>query len=39
MSGLRRVMPVTAFLTALAALSMAGAPMIGFVSKESLFRD
>lgn len=39
LSGLRRVMPVTAFLTALAALSMAGVPpMIGFVSKESLFQ-
>jgi multicomponent Na+:H+ antiporter subunit A len=38
-SGLRRVMPVTATLTGLAGLSLAGvAPMIGFVSKESLFQ-
>jgi len=38
-SGLRRVMPVTATLTGLASLSLAGvAPMIGFVSKESLFQ-
>jgi multicomponent Na+:H+ antiporter subunit A len=37
-SGLRRVMPVTATLTGLAGLSLAGvAPLIGFVSKESLF--
>lgn len=39
LSGLRRVMPVTATLTGLAGLSLAGvAPMIGFVSKESLFQ-
>jgi multicomponent Na+:H+ antiporter subunit A len=38
LSGLRRVMPVTATLTGLAGLSMAGVPpLIGFVSKESLF--
>ncbi|TKJ18125.1 hydrogen gas-evolving membrane-bound hydrogenase subunit E [Blastococcus sp. CCUG 61487] len=39
LSGLRRVMPVTAAVTALAALSMAGVPpMLGFVSKEYLFQ-
>ncbi|MFE7765338.1 hydrogen gas-evolving membrane-bound hydrogenase subunit E [Streptomyces sp. NPDC057438] len=39
LSGLRRVMPVTATLTGLASLSLAGvAPLIGFVSKESLFQ-
>ncbi len=39
LSGLRRVMPVTATVTALAALSMAGVPpMLGFVSKEYLFQ-
>jgi len=39
LSGLMRVMPVTAVLTGLAALSLAGViPMIGFVSKESLFQ-
>lgn len=38
LGGLRRVMPVTATLTGLAALSMAGVPpLIGFVSKETLF--
>src|SRR5690606_37400495 len=38
LSGLRRVMPVTATLTGLAALSLAGVPpMLGFVSKESIF--
>ena len=39
LSGLRRVMPVTATVTGLAALSMAGVPpMLGFVSKEYLFQ-
>lgn len=39
LSGLRRVMPVTATLTGVAGLSLAGvAPLIGFVSKESLFQ-
>ncbi|WP_198653488.1 hydrogen gas-evolving membrane-bound hydrogenase subunit E [Actinocorallia populi] len=39
LSGLMRVMPVTAALTGLAGLSLAGViPMIGFVSKESLFQ-
>jgi multicomponent Na+:H+ antiporter subunit A len=39
LSGLRRVMPVTATVTALAALSMAGVPpLLGFVSKEYLFQ-
>jgi multicomponent Na+:H+ antiporter subunit A len=39
LSGLMRVMPVTATLTGLAGLSLAGVPpMIGFVSKESLFQ-
>ncbi|MBB1259030.1 DUF4040 domain-containing protein [Streptomyces sp. OF8] len=39
LGGLRRVMPVTATLTGLAGLSMAGVlPMVGFVSKESLFQ-
>lgn len=38
LGGLRRVMPVTAALTGLAGLSMAGVPiMIGFVSKETIF--
>lgn len=37
--GLRRAMPVTAVLTLLAALSMAGIPpLAGFVSKEGLFQ-
>src|SRR5690606_12904593 len=36
---LRRVMPVTATLTALAAMSLAGLPpTIGFVSKETIFQ-
>ncbi|MGY1752040.1 hydrogen gas-evolving membrane-bound hydrogenase subunit E [Blastococcus sp. SYSU D01042] len=39
LSGLRRVMPVTAAVTGLAALSMAGVPpLLGFVSKEYLFQ-
>ncbi|MGE5136493.1 MAG: hydrogen gas-evolving membrane-bound hydrogenase subunit E [Gemmatimonadota bacterium] len=39
LSGLMRVMPVTATLTGLAGLSLAGVPpLIGFVSKESLFQ-
>ncbi|QSB13107.1 DUF4040 domain-containing protein [Natronosporangium hydrolyticum] len=38
LGGLRRVMPVTAALTGIAGLSMAGVPpMIGFVSKETIF--
>ncbi|WP_150239472.1 DUF4040 family protein [Nocardiopsis quinghaiensis] len=38
LSGLRRAMPVTTALSALAALSMAGVPpLLGFVSKEKLF--
>ncbi|MFJ6281311.1 hydrogen gas-evolving membrane-bound hydrogenase subunit E [Arthrobacter subterraneus] len=38
LSGLYRVMPVTATLTALAALSMAGVPpFLGFVSKEEAY--
>ncbi len=38
LSGLRRVMPVTAVLTGLAALSMAGVPpLVGFVAKEESF--
>ncbi|MEQ3554775.1 hydrogen gas-evolving membrane-bound hydrogenase subunit E [Pseudonocardia nematodicida] len=38
LGGLRQVMPVTATLTGIAALSMAGIPpLIGFVSKETLF--
>ncbi|MER7456559.1 hydrogen gas-evolving membrane-bound hydrogenase subunit E [Micromonospora sp. NPDC126480] len=38
LSGLRRVMPVTVALTALAAMSMAGLPpTIGFVGKEAIF--
>ncbi len=38
LSGLRRVMPITAALTALAALSMAGVPpLVGFVAKEEAF--
>lgn len=39
LGGLRRVMPVTALLTGLAGLSMAGVPpLLGFVSKESIFK-
>lgn len=39
LSGLMRVMPITATLTALAGLSMAGViPLLGFVSKEFLFQ-
>lgn len=39
LGGLRRVMPITAALTGLAGLSMAGVPpLIGFVSKESIFQ-
>ncbi|MBB0243265.1 DUF4040 domain-containing protein [Streptomyces alkaliphilus] len=39
LSGLRRVMPVTAAMTGLAGLSMAGVPpLLGFVSKEYLFQ-
>jgi multicomponent Na+:H+ antiporter subunit A len=38
LSGLRRVMPITAALTGVAALSMAGLPpLVGFVSKEEAF--
>jgi multicomponent Na+:H+ antiporter subunit A len=38
LGGLRRTMPVTAAVSALAALSMAGVPpLLGFVSKENLF--
>lgn len=38
LSGLWRVMPVTAALTALAAMSMAGLPpLVGFVAKEEAF--
>ncbi len=38
LSGLWRVMPVTAGLTALAAMSMAGLPpLVGFVAKEEAF--
>ena len=38
LSGLWRAMPITATLTALAALSMAGLPpLVGFVSKEEAF--
>ncbi|SFC03302.1 hydrogen gas-evolving membrane-bound hydrogenase subunit E [Streptomyces aidingensis] len=38
--GLRQVMPVSAAMTGLAALSLAGVPpLIGFVSKESLFQS
>jgi multicomponent Na+:H+ antiporter subunit A len=38
LGGLRRVMPVTATLTGLAGLSMAGVPpLLGFVSKETIF--
>ncbi|MDK1476589.1 proton-conducting transporter membrane subunit [Streptomyces sp. 549] len=37
--GLRRVMPVTAVVTGLAGLSLAGVPvLLGFVSKEYLFK-
>ncbi|WP_130796866.1 hydrogen gas-evolving membrane-bound hydrogenase subunit E [Streptomyces otsuchiensis] len=39
LSGLRRVMPVTAAVTGLAGLSLAGVPpLIGFVSKEHLYK-
>ncbi len=39
LSGLYRVMPVTAVLTGLAALSMAGVPpFLGFVSKEEAYK-
>ena len=39
LTGLYRVMPVTATLTALAALSMAGLPpFLGFVSKEKAYK-
>lgn len=39
LSGLWRVMPVTASLTGLAALSLAGVPpLLGFVSKETIFQ-
>lgn len=39
LGGLRQVMPVTATLTGLAGLSMAGVPpLIGFVSKETIFQ-
>ncbi len=38
LSGLRYTMPITAALTALAALSMAGVPpLVGFVAKEESF--
>ena len=38
LSGLRKLMPVTAVLTGLAALSMAGLPpFLGFISKEEAF--
>ncbi|WP_285730244.1 DUF4040 family protein [Nocardiopsis sp. ATB16-24] len=38
LGGLRRVMPITATVSALAALSMAGVPpLLGFVSKENVF--
>ncbi|MDT0328607.1 DUF4040 family protein [Nocardiopsis lambiniae] len=38
LGGLARTMPVTAAVTALAALSMAGVPpLLGFVSKENVF--
>ncbi|MDV6011347.1 DUF4040 family protein [Haloechinothrix sp. LS1_15] len=38
LTGLRRVMPITAALAALSALSMAGVPpLLGFISKEKLF--
>ncbi|QOC91065.1 hydrogen gas-evolving membrane-bound hydrogenase subunit E [Micromonospora craniellae] len=40
LSGLHRVMPVTVWLTALAAMSMAGLPpTIGFVGKEAIFES
>jgi multicomponent Na+:H+ antiporter subunit A len=39
LSGLWRVMPITAVLTGLAALSLAGVPpLLGFVSKETVFQ-
>ncbi len=38
LSGLRRMMPITATITGIAGLSMAGVPpLLGFVSKESAF--
>lgn len=38
LSGLRKVMPITATITGLAAMSMAGLPpLLGFVSKEEAF--
>ncbi|GGC75571.1 DUF4040 family protein [Hoyosella rhizosphaerae] len=38
LTGLSRVMPITAALTALSALSMAGVPpLLGFISKENMF--
>jgi multicomponent Na+:H+ antiporter subunit A len=38
LGGLWRAMPITAFLTALAAMSMAGfPPLVGFVAKEEAF--
>ncbi|MCB0915177.1 MAG: DUF4040 domain-containing protein [Actinobacteria bacterium] len=38
LSGLRKAMPVTAVLTGLAAMSMAGLPpLVGFVAKEEAF--
>ncbi|MFV2101473.1 hydrogen gas-evolving membrane-bound hydrogenase subunit E [Micromonospora sp. LOL_024] len=40
LSGLHRVMPVTVWLTALAAMSLAGLPpTIGFVGKEAIFES
>ncbi|MBB5494292.1 multicomponent Na+:H+ antiporter subunit A [Nocardiopsis metallicus] len=40
LGGLRRRMPVTALIAALAALSMSGIPpLLGFISKESLFES
>lgn len=39
LTGLRRVMPVTAVLTGLAAMSLAGLPpLLGYVAKEELFK-
>jgi multicomponent Na+:H+ antiporter subunit A len=39
LSGLRRTMPVTAAVTGIAGLSMAGVPpLVGFVSKEEAFK-
>ncbi len=38
LSGLRKAMPITALLTGLAAMSMAGLPpLVGFVAKEEAF--